>query len=167
MWTTVCVCVFGFYNFHLPKHSKFFQSVYYIYYLSHAQPVSLSLFPFSLCPSLPLCRNSAYIAHCSSARLCLSAAVLAPSPFFPPLPPLPLLQLHSPLSPSLPLPATITAAQQQRACFICIFWLLCGKNITCCAAASKQTAPPPPPLPPLTPYYFASSRVTLPKTGQR
>lgn len=33
----VCVCVCrGFYNLHLPKYSKFFQSVYYIYYLSHA-----------------------------------------------------------------------------------------------------------------------------------
>jgi len=40
----MCVCVWcgGFYNLHLPKYSKFFQSVYYIYYLSHAPPVSIS-----------------------------------------------------------------------------------------------------------------------------
>lgn len=72
-YACVCVCVFGFYNFHLPKHSKFFQSVYYIYYLSHAQPAlptpARSLY-LSLSPALPL--SSALLALSFILRIVLA-----------------------------------------------------------------------------------------------
>lgn len=163
----VCVLVFGFYNFHLPKHSKFFQSVYYIYYLSHAvltlsfarsggNPTSISFYPTHSLIYMHIVLAIRFVS------LCLTAAILALPSCSLPLAIRPSLTCYlcAPPPQTSPFPAPLNSSSGSS--FICIFWLLCGKNITYCAAASKQTAPPQPPLSTCHP-----TQVTPTKTGQR